>query len=486
MRVDELLRGLGFDCPTGLAATKVTGLAYDSRKVVPGDLFVAIAGFKSDGSRFTHDALAKGAVGVVDDKPGPAEGERIACPNARRALALLADRYYGHPSGRMKLVGVTGTNGKTTTTYLIRSILQAAGEKTGVIGTIRYLIGERAFAAPNTTPESLDLQKLLAEMVGEAVTTAVMEVSSHALALDRVAGCEFKVGVFTNLTQDHLDFHPTMEDYLQTKLRLFEMLTEKDVAVVNADDPASGRMLAAARKARAITYGLSSEARVRAKAVTLAQRGTRFVITWEDRQVPVNLKLPGKHNVYNALAAFSAGLALGLRNGTMTSGLEAVEGVSGRFELVAAGQPFAVIVDYAHTPDALERLLLAVREITRGKILCVFGCGGDRDRKKRPLMGDLSTRLADHTIITSDNPRTEAPEAIVREIETGVMPGSSYEVIMDRRHAIRKGVASAGEGDAVVIAGKGHEDYQILGTTKIHFDDREVARGALEERSWSR
>jgi UDP-N-acetylmuramoyl-L-alanyl-D-glutamate--2,6-diaminopimelate ligase len=484
MRLGDLIRGLGFMVPSGLDSREVSGLSYDSRRVAPGDLFVAIPGYKEDGTRFSEEALARGAAAVVMEKGSG--GRTIVCPHSRVALALLADRFYGHPSGKMKLVGVTGTNGKTTTTYLIRSILEGAGEETGLIGTIRYLIGEEEFPAPNTTPESLDLQRLLAEMVGESVTAAIMEVSSHGLALDRVAGCEFKVGVFTNLTQDHLDFHATMEDYLAAKLRLFEMLATGSVAVVNADDPTSDKVIAAAQKARILTYGLSAKAAVRAKALTLSQRGTRFVVSYEDGQVPVALNLPGKHNVYNALAAFSTGLALGFKSGTLTKGLEAVQGVSGRFELVEVGQPFAVIVDYAHTPDALERLLFAVREITRGKVLCVFGCGGDRDRKKRPLMGGIAARLADYTVITSDNPRTEDPAVIVREIEAGVNPGSRYEAIVDRREAIRRGIALAGEGDAVVIAGKGHEDYQILGTTKIHFDDREVAREALKEKGWSR
>lgn len=483
MKLMELFQGLGFMVSSELASTEISGLAYDSRKVAPGNLFVAIPGYKDDGTRFAEEALAKGAAAVVEEKGSG--GRTIVCPNSRKALALLSDRFYGHPSGKMKLVGVTGTNGKTTTSYLIRSILSVAGEKTGLVGTIRYLIGEKEFPAPNTTPESLDLQRLLADMVGENVTAAIMEVSSHGLALDRVAGCEFKVGVFTNLTQDHLDFHPTMEDYLAAKLRLFEMLTPEGVAVVNADDPACSRVIAAAPRARIITYGLTTESRVRAKALTLSPRGTRFVVSYEGREVPVALNLPGKHNVYNALAAFSAGLALGFKNGTITKGLEAVKGVSGRFELVNAGQPFAVIVDYAHTPDALERLLNAAREITQGNVLCVFGCGGDRDRKKRPLMGGIATRLADCAIITSDNPRTEAPEAIVREIEAGVIPGTRYEVIVDRREAIRRGIVLAREGDAVVIAGKGHEDYQILGTTKIHFDDREIAREALKDRGWS-
>jgi UDP-N-acetylmuramoyl-L-alanyl-D-glutamate--2,6-diaminopimelate ligase len=484
MMLGELIRDMGVTAPGELAAREVTGLAYDSRKVAPGDLFVAIPGFKEDGARFSEQALARGAVAAVTEQgSGP---RTLLHPNPRLALALLADRFYDHPSGKVKLVGVTGTNGKTTTTYLIRSILQGAGEVTGLIGTIRYLIRDQEFPAPNTTPESLDLQRLLSGMIREGVTAAIMEVSSHGLALERVTGCEFKVGVFTNLTQDHLDFHLTMEEYLKAKLRLFEMLEEGSVAVVNADDPASGKVIAAASKAKILTYGLSAGAGVRARALTLGPQGTQFVVTWSEGQVPVALKLPGKHNVYNALAAFSAGLALGCKNGTMAKGLEAVPGVSGRFELVEAGQPFAVVVDYAHTPDALERLLLAAREITKGKILCVFGCGGDRDRKKRPLMGGIATKLSDCTIITSDNPRTEDPQAIVHEIERGVNPESRYETLVDRKQAIGRAIALAGDGDAVVIAGKGHEDYQILGTAKIHFDDREVARDALKDRGWSR
>jgi UDP-N-acetylmuramoyl-L-alanyl-D-glutamate--2,6-diaminopimelate ligase len=487
MTIGELIQGLDFPCPIELEKVEITGLSYDSRTVGPGQLFVAIPGFKADGARFAQEALVKGAAAVVAEKALFLDDPRIiSCPNARCALAILADRFYGHPSGKLKVVGITGTNGKTTTTYLIRSILKQAGERTGLIGTIRYLIGEESYIAPNTTPESLDLQRLLAGMVEERVSTVVMEVSSHGLALERVKGCEFKVAVFTNLTQDHLDFHPTMEDYLLAKLRLFEILEKGNIAVVNADDPIAERVIQAASKAGIITYGLSGRARVRAKAIFLSQKGTEFVVTWEEGQIPVKLKLPGKHNVYNALAAFGAGLALGFSNGLLVKGLESLEGVSGRFELVDEGQPFAVIVDYAHTPDALERLLSAVREITRGRVLCVFGCGGDRDRKKRPMMGRIATNMAGYTIITSDNPRTEDPEVIVKEIEEGVVPGSQYEIVLDRKAAIRRGMDLTREGDSVVIAGKGHEDYQILGTAKIHFDDREIVREALREKGWRR
>lgn len=487
MTIEMLIRGLGFSCPTELAKVEINELSYDSKAVGPGKLFVAIPGFKADGARFAQEALVKGAAGVVSEKPLFLDDPRIiTCPNARRALAILADRLYGHPSGKLKIVGITGTNGKTTTTYLIRSILNQAGERAGLIGTIRYLIGEEGYVAPNTTPESLDLQRLLSQMVEEKVSTVVMEVSSHGLALERVTGCEFKVAVFTNLTQDHLDFHPTMEDYLLAKLRLFEMLEEGNVAVVNADDPVAERVIQTASKAGIITYGLSGRAKVRAKGIVLSQKGTEFVVTWEGGQIPVKSKLPGKHNVYNALAAFSAGLALGFSNGLLVKGLESLEGVSGRFELVDEGQPFTVIVDYAHTPDALERLLSAAREITRGRVLCVFGCGGDRDRKKRPTMGRIATTMAGYTIITSDNPRTEDPEVIVKEIKGGVVPGSQYEIVVDRKAAIQRGMDLLREGDSMVIAGKGHEDYQILGTAKVHFDDREIAREALREKGWRR
>ncbi len=462
----------------------VRGIAYDSRRVEQGYVFVAIEGFQTDGHLFIDEAVARGAAALVTQKPvaAPPPAALVQVPNTRLALALLSARFYGYPGRRLRLVGVTGTNGKTTTTYLLRAVFQAAGSRVGLIGTIANWIGERKAPVQHTTPESLDLQKLLAEMVLAGVDTVVMEVSSHALALHRVAGCSFDTAVFTNITQDHLDFHQDMHDYLEAKKILFTMAEQ--YAVINNDDPAALELRRAAR-AKVITYGIKQKADVVAAGIKVHRKGASYRARTPWGEVPVNLKLTGCFNVYNSLAALAAGGARGLPLAAVAKALEGVPGVPGRFELVDRGQDFTVVVDYAHTPDGLENILKTARELTRGRLITVFGCGGDRDRTKRPLMGEIAARCSDLPVITSDNPRTEDPLRIIADIEEGakrVRRPDEYVVLPDRRQAIAHAIKTASPGDVVIIAGKGHEDYQIVGTEKFPFDDREEAGKALEER----
>jgi UDP-N-acetylmuramoyl-L-alanyl-D-glutamate--2,6-diaminopimelate ligase len=390
----------------------------------------------------------------------------------------------------LSLVGVTGTNGKTTVTYLCKGLLETAGRRVGLIGTVAYLIGDERLPAPHTTPGAVELQALLARMVEARMDAVVMEVSSHALALDRTVGCEFDVAIFTNLTQDHLDFHADMDDYFQAKLRLFSGLAPAGAkprpkrAIVNIDD-ARGPRVREASRVPVWTYAVHQPADLRAEGVRLALSGTRFTAATPHGRFPVESRLVGEHNVYNILAAVGVGLHEGLSPETIQRGIASVTTVPGRFERVEAGQNFTVVVDYAHTDDALLRLLTAAQALKTGRIITVFGCGGDRDRGKRPKMGRVAARLSDLVIVTSDNPRSEDPAAIVREIEAGVRDAREgapvrYEVIVDRRAAIEAAVREAKAGDMVLIAGKGHEDYQIVGSARLHFDDREVARAAIE------
>lgn len=491
MLFQELLEAVEVLAAGGQLNTALTGITYDSRKVRPGFLFVAVQGFKHDGNEFIDQAVEKGAVAVVTEKavvmPSGAAWALVA--DSRQALALMAERFYQNPSGSMKMIGVTGTNGKTTTTNLIASVLGEAGHKTGLVGTIHNRIGERILHVSHTTPESADLQELLHEMVSEKVSHCVMEVSSHALALHRVDGCEFDVAVFTNLTQDHLDFHNDMQSYLKAKQDLFRKLSGPGVkrgkcAVVNSDDPYAGPIIEAADGVEVYTYGIKHTADVRAEDVRVGARGVSFSVTGRWGGSALDLRITGLFNVYNALAAFTACAAMGIPVEVIKKALESMQGVPGRFELVDAGQSFAVIVDYAHTPDGLENVLKTAREITKERLITVFGCGGDRDRTKRPLMGRIAAGLSDYVLVTSDNPRTEEPLGIIRDIEKGLEPVAnkiSYTVEPDRRRAIRMAVSMAKKGDVVVIAGKGHEDYQIIGTQKYPFDDRSEAKAALRE-----
>lgn len=465
--------------PAG-ADPEITGLEYDSRRVAPGNLFFAIRGFRQDGRVYIAQAVAKGAAAIVSQETEEAAVPAVRVANVRRAMALMSASFYGFPARSLTMVAITGTAGKTTTSYLLRSILGASGIRAGLMGTIRYLVGDEIYEAPNTTPESLDLQRLLGQMRRKGMQTVVMEASSHGIELERVAGIPFKVAVFTNFSQDHLDFHGSMDEYFRAKRKLFEDLFEGSQAVVNSDDPRSQEIIKST-KAGVIKFGLKPGADISAEIVGSGMSGSNILVKAPTGMAEVVLKLAGQHNVYNALAAAGAALALGVSLGSIKQGLEDVASVDGRMERVDGGQDFTVLVDYAHTPEELERLMQAVKDLKPRCIITVFGCGGDRDRSKRPLMGRAVAQGSDLTIVTSDNPRTEDPMAIIQDILPGIL-GGEHLVIPDRRQAIRRAVELAGPGDAVVIAGKGHEDYQILGTQKIHFDDREEARAAIELR----
>jgi UDP-N-acetylmuramoyl-L-alanyl-D-glutamate--2,6-diaminopimelate ligase len=404
----------------------------------------------------------------------------IKVPNSRQALALLASAYYGHPGRHLRLIGITGTNGKTTTSYIIEAILQAAGQAVGVIGTVNYRIGTQEIPAAHTTPDALELHHLLAQMVQANLGYAVMEVSSHALDQERVWGCRFEVAVFTNLSRDHYDYHGTAEAYFAAKARLFQDLSAV-WHILNLDDPYGQRLLDMSR-ARLLTYGLEGEATLKPSAVRHGLDGIRFTLSTTKGQLDIVSPLVGRHNVYNLLAGIAVAIALDIDAGAITQGIAQLQRVPGRLERVDYGQDFAVFVDYAHTPDALEKVLQLVRAETTGRLITVFGCGGDRDPGKRPLMGQVATRLSDYTIITSDNPRTEDPQRIIDEIIAGVESSQDYVPLPDRQEAIEHAIAMAQPSDTIVIAGKGHEDYQILGQTRRHFDDREVAQAALERR----
>ena len=463
---------------------QITGVQYDSRKVRTGNLFVAIRGGQTDGHLFIDNAVENGAVAVVleDDAIRSdyyflhAGVVKIVVPDSRRALALLAANFYGRPSAKLRLVGVTGTNGKTTTTHLIASILEAGGESVGLIGTIDYVVGRERFPATHTTPESLEMNQLLARMVQEGCTAAVMEVSSHALAQSRVAGLDFRVGVFTNLTQDHLDFHGTMESYFQAKKILFDTLGREGHAVVNRDDPRAEAIVADCA-APVIRYGEGAGADVRPRETELAVGGSRMLVEAHGKTFEIRSPLTGRFNVSNILAASAAGLALGCPPEQIVRGIGGLKSVRGRFEQIPSTAGWTAIVDYAHTPDALENCLRTVAEIRppghSGRIITVFGCGGDRDRGKRPIMGRIASSMSDVVIVTSDNPRGEDPRAIIDQVVAGVVPRAELHTVVDRREGIRLALSLARAGDVVLIAGKGHETSQVIGTVRNHFDDRE-------------
>jgi UDP-N-acetylmuramoyl-L-alanyl-D-glutamate--2,6-diaminopimelate ligase len=467
--------------PSSANDLEIAGISADSRAVRPGEIFVAVPGEHADGWDHAGEAVARGAAAVVSDRPAP---EGLTVPwvrvnSPRRALARLSARLAGDPAEKLVLAGVTGTNGKTTTAMLLESILARRYGRSGLVGTVFYRTGRRELPAPQTTPEAPVLQELLAEMVDSGVPAAAMEVSSHALALDRVEGCRFDVTVFTNLTRDHLDFHGDIDSYFDAKKRLFDELRKPGAAaVVNVDDPA-GRRLSREVGPPVRTWSVegTAGADVRAKDVRCDLSGTSLVVCHGGGSFPVSSALVGRFNADNLLGAAAAGLALGIAEAEIAEGIAAVTRVPGRLERVEAGQPYAILVDYAHTEDALKRLLEAVRDLTDKKIVLVFGCGGDRDRGKRAPMGRIAGSLSDIAIATSDNPRSEDPDAILAEVEKGLaLSGATkYLKVPDRREAIRTAIDLANPGTVVVIAGKGHERVQIIGDRQIPFDDREVA-----------
>lgn len=472
--------------PQGLAE----GLAYDSRRIEPGAVFVALKGARMDAHDMLAEVIARGAAAIVVDAgwhhahPQDQGVPTYPVRDTRLALATLADRFYGHPSRALSVVGVTGTNGKTTTTHLIEAILQASNRVTGLIGTLgSRFMGERVETG-HTTPQSLELQALFAQMRRSGVDSVVMEVSSHALDQARVAGTAFRVAVFTNLTVDHLDYHRTMEAYGAAKAKLFGMLPADGRAILNLDDPSADRFIQAST-APVLTYATTRGADVWPDALELHAGGSRFELVTPGGRVPVSLRLPGLFNVSNALAAAGAALALGVDLASIARGLAALAGVPGRLEVVTPSEhPFTVLVDYAHTPDGLENVLTTARRFTVGRLLVVFGCGGDRDASKRPEMGRIASELADRVFLTSDNPRSEDPKAILEAVASGMT--GDFICLESRHEAIHAAIQAARPQDVVVIAGKGHETTQIIGTETLAFDDREVARQALTMRSVAR
>ena len=467
----------------GSAEKIITDITADSRTVQAGSLFIALRGATVDGHKFLPMAAAKGAVAaLVEEVPQePPEGVTLlVVPDTRAAMELITPYFYDYPGKRLRMVGVTGTNGKTTTTNIVRLILRKAGHKVGLIGTINIMIEDEETVSHNTTPDVVDLQKTLYAMVCAGCDYCVMEVSSHALALKRVAGIEYDCAVLTNITQDHLDFHKTMENYRDAKSLLFEHLTDGNKtnknAVFNMDDPSSA-VIKARTKARAWTYGKGEENDIHPLHFTVAPKHMQLALATPVGEMDLELKITGEFNVYNVMSAVGAMLAEGISKETIVAVLDGFDGVPGRFQLVEAGQPYTVNVDYAHTPDGLENVLHTARSITRGKLWVVFGCGGDRDNKKRPIMGGLALELADKVVVTSDNPRTEDPERIIDEIFTAlqnVPAGKEVFRLSDRREAINFALANAAAEDVILIAGKGHENYQILKDRTIHFDDKEV------------
>jgi UDP-N-acetylmuramoyl-L-alanyl-D-glutamate--2,6-diaminopimelate ligase len=490
LRLVKLLRGVEAIGATAHRDLEITEIAYDSRKVKPGTLFVAIHGEKTDGNKFVGDAITRGAAAIVSEEARPesipAKIPWIKVPAARKALASVAANYFGRPAEVLKLIGVTGTNGKTTTSYLVDSILRAAGCEVGLFGTIAYRVLRESRPAIHTTPESLDMQNFLADVVRAGGTHAVLEASSHALALDRLWGCPFAVAIFTNLTRDHLDFHKTFDDYFAAKRRLFEGTggAAPGAGVINRDD-AYGKQLAGLA-ARTLTYGLEPGADITARKPALSFSGLEFTAETPIGKIEVRSPLVGRINVYNILAAIGAGVALDLAREVIAAGIAQLSSVPGRFERIDAGQPFLVIVDYAHTDDALRNLLSTAKELhADGRIITLFGCGGDRDRTKRPLMGEAAGRSSDIVILTSDNPRSEDPLLIINDAIVGVQrTNAKFLVEPDRERAIEIALDQARPGDIVLLAGKGHETSQVLRDRTIDFDDREMARRMLRKRGY--
>jgi UDP-N-acetylmuramoyl-L-alanyl-D-glutamate--2,6-diaminopimelate ligase len=488
MQLRQLVQNLPDATVEGPLDRDIAGITYDSRRVTPGVVFIAIPGQHVDGHEFIGTAVERGASAVICERNRlvPARVTKIQVADVREAMACAARSYYEHPSARLKVIGVTGTNGKTTIAFMIKGILEAADIKTGLMGTVRYEIGDRVIPAQRTTPESIEVQQMMSQMLKADCQACVLEVSSHALDQKRVHGVEFDVGIFTNLTRDHLDYHGTMEKYFAAKKKLFSSLgqgVKKATSVINIDDEYGVRLADENAGGEAqLTYGLGEKARLRATRIELNAEGSRFVVEAPGRKFAVRLPLIGRHNIYNALAALGACLALKIDVVKVQAALNALPPVSGRLEMVSAGQPFGVFVDYAHTDDALKNVLATLREITKGRVLVAFGCGGNRDAGKRAKMGRIAAELADFTLITSDNPRKEDPAKIAAQVEEGYksVRSDAYEVELDRARAIRQIIGQAQAGDSVLIAGKGHETYQEFEDTVVPFDDRVHAHEALE------
>lgn len=480
MKLSEIVRNLNIIELKG-GDTEVGGISYDSRTVKEGDIFVAVKGFEFDGHKYINSAVEAGAAAVICQDRPEIDIPYALTDDSRLALALASCELFGNPSKEMTVIGVTGTNGKTTTTYLLKHMLEEKLDaKVGLIGTNGNMIGSEFIHSERTTPESFELQRLFREMADSGCTHVVMEVSSHSLCLDRVAGVHFDLGIFTNLTQDHLDFHETMENYAEAKSRLFKICTK---GCINADDKWSGFMIDNA-DCEIMTYSVDSDnATLRAENVRLTPSGIEFFACTDTEREKVNLCIPGKFSVYNALCVISAGLSLGLSLKDCADAMQSAKGVKGRMELVPTDGDYTMVIDYAHTPDALENALKALRINENARLVALFGCGGDRDRTKRPIMGAVAAKYANFVIVTSDNPRTEDPQSIIDEILVG-MEGSDtpYTVICDRVEAICSAMDNHQSGDVILLAGKGHEDYQVVGHEKHHMDEREIVADHIEER----
>ncbi|MFE8695281.1 UDP-N-acetylmuramoyl-L-alanyl-D-glutamate--2,6-diaminopimelate ligase [Cytobacillus sp. FJAT-53684] len=464
----------------------ISSIENDSRNVQKGSLFICIKGFNVDGHDFASLAVKKGAAAIISEKEMTLPVPVIVVPNSKRAMSVLSDAFFGQPSRDLHLIGITGTNGKTTISHLIEKILSDSGEKTGLIGTMYTKIGEKKFEVKNTTPDSLTLQRIFKQMVDAGVKKTVMEVSSHALDEGRTHGCDFDIAVFSNLTQDHLDYHKTMDEYKQAKGLLFSQLGSEyrhhspKFAIFNIDDAASESYIRATA-AHIITYGIDQKADLQALNIQMTPTGTEFDLLSPFGAHKVSMQLIGKFSVYNVLAAIGAGIAASIPVEQIIRSIEEVQGVSGRFETVDAGQDFSVIVDYSHTPDSLQNALTTVKQFAEKRIFVIIGCGGDRDRSKRPLMAKIACLYSTDPIFTSDNPRSEDPVQILKDMEEGAQ-GNNHKTIIDRKEAIHYAVKAASEGDVILIAGKGHETYQLIGDQILNFDDRIVAKEAIEER----
>ena len=477
MKLNELLRDIEVTGLHAPADMEVSDVCYDSRKAAPGAAFIAVRGYETDGHKYIPAAVEKGASLVICEEAPAVETPYVLVKDSRRAMALAAANFFGRPAEELTVIGVTGTNGKTTTTNLIRSLLMAVtGQQAGLLGTNENIVGDKVYPAVNTTPESRDIMAYFREMADAGCKYAVMEVSSHSLCLDRVCCVPFAVGCFTNLSQDHLDFHKTMDAYLEAKKKIFAL---SRAAAVNRDDPAADKIIPELT-IPCVSYGLGEGASLRAEDVSLLPDRVEFTACYAGQRERACLHIPGRFSVYNALAALSCCLALGLPLKALAAALQDCKSVKGRMEVVPTGRDFTLLIDYAVTPDALDNMIRTVRDTARGRVGVLFGCGGDRDRTKRPKMAHVVGSLADYVIVTSDNPRTEDPEAIIAEILPGFRGlDTPYVVIPDRREAIRWGIEHAQAGDTLVLAGKGHETYQIVGKTKYHMDEREIAAEIL-------
>lgn len=479
MKLIDLLKGMDFSIINGKSDININKVVYDHRKIEAGDVFFCIKGFKADGHDFALNAVLKGASAIVCEHEieGLDSCVVVKVNDTRKSLALASSNFYGEPSKKIKMIGITGTNGKTTSAFMMKAILEEAGFKVGLIGTVANYIGDKKIPSQRTTPESLELHELFNEMVDSGVTHCVMEVSSHSLALSRVYGIEFSEGIFTNLTQDHLDFHKTFEHYYNSKLTLFK---NSKVSVINSEDEYGGRILSDIKSTR-VTYGLNNLCDVSASNIIMKSNGIAFDLNYKDKHIAINLNLPGRYNIYNALGSAAACLNEGVTLFDVKKGLDRVF-VPGRLEIVSKGYNlgFEIIIDYAHTPDGLENILETAKEFTKGRLITVFGCGGDRDKTKRPIMGKIASDLSDIAIVTSDNPRTEEPLSIIQDIIKGI-DKNNYEIVENRKEAIKKAIKVAKTDDVIVVAGKGHEDYQEIMNEKIHFDEREVIGEVIKE-----